>query len=201
MAEERTLGLVRATEPNAEDLSKEELQRRMDETRESLSQTVTEIKENVQNQVQAVKDTLDWREQFRKRPVAWSAGAMGVGFAVGYCIAATVKTDRNGRDWIDAEKSYVAQPVLTSHEKVDEGPGFFKRLADTPAYEKVKDEAGNLGNAFMQEVSNIAKQLILPAVIGSLRNFVGGHLPASSNVTQKDSGSSTYEPSLERDPA
>ena len=57
MAEERTLGLVRAQEQPADDLSKEDLQRRLDETRHSISETVTEIKETVQHQVQAVKDT------------------------------------------------------------------------------------------------------------------------------------------------
>ena len=45
------------------------------------------------NQVQAVKDTLDWREQFKKRPVAWCAGALGVGFSLGYCIANYAKDD------------------------------------------------------------------------------------------------------------
>src|SRR5215204_6579810 len=93
MAEERTLGVARTQERISEEPSKEELQRRMGEARDSISNTVTEIKETVANQVQAVKDTLDWREQFKKRPVAWSAAAMGVGFAVGYCIAAYTKGD------------------------------------------------------------------------------------------------------------
>src|SRR5215216_7969235 len=96
MAEERTLGLARAQDNAAEEPSKEELQRRMDEARDSISNTVTEIKETVANQVQAVKDTLDWREQFKRRPVIWSAGAMGVGFCVGYCVAAFVKGDDAG---------------------------------------------------------------------------------------------------------
>src|ERR1051326_926095 len=94
MAEERTLGLARAQETSsAEDPSKEELQRRMNQARDSISNTVTEIKETVANQVQAVKDTLDWREQFKKRPVVWSAAAMGVGFCTGYCITNYAKGD------------------------------------------------------------------------------------------------------------
>src|SRR6476661_9218023 len=94
MAEERTLGLARAQETSsAEEPSKEELQRRMKQARDSISNTVTEIKETVANQVQAVKDSLDWREQFKKRPVVWSAAALGVGFATGYCIAAYAKGD------------------------------------------------------------------------------------------------------------
>lgn len=97
MAEERNLATVRAAEPTDEDVTKEELQRRMEEARESITQTVTEIKDTVANQYQAVKETvteaLDWREQFRKRPIAFSVGALSVGFIVGYSIAGTFKGD------------------------------------------------------------------------------------------------------------
>ena len=216
MAEERTLGLARAQEQTSEEPSKEELQRRLDHTRDSISQTVTEIKETVANQVQAVKDTLDWREQFKKRPVAWSAGAFGVGFLVGCGIASAMQSedryynysaaiDRYG----DAEKSYAAQPVLgagpTSAASLGStpassygakagngshgGPGFFERMTNTPAYERVKDEAANIGNAVVQELANTAKQVVLPALMVSLRNFIGGHLPNAPK--------SKYEPSLD----
>ena len=197
MAEERTLGLARAQEYSSEDPSKEELQRRLDDTRDSISQTVMEIKETVANQVQAVKDTLDWREQFRRRPVAWSAGALGVGFLTGYCIANTFKGDDYRQysaaidRYQDETKSYAAQPVLGAHADYaaphtqsrsgngshDHGPGFFKRVSNTPAFERVRDEAGNIGNAVIQELSNTAKTVVLPALITSLRNFIGGHLP------------------------
>src|SRR6185436_14937940 len=93
MAEDRTLGLARAQEHSTEEPSKEELQRRLGEARDSITNTVSEIKETVANQVQAVKDTLDWREQFKKRPVVWSAAALGVGFWTGYCIANYAKGD------------------------------------------------------------------------------------------------------------
>src|SRR4026208_2134575 len=96
MAEERTLGLARAHEQTSEEPSKEELQRRLGEARDSITSTVTEIKETVASQVKAVKDTLDWREQFKRRPVAWSAAALGAGFATGYCIAAFAKGDDSG---------------------------------------------------------------------------------------------------------
>jgi hypothetical protein len=193
MAEERTLGLARAQEFSTEDPSKEELQRRLDETRDSISQTVTEIKETVANQVQAVKDTLDWREQFRKRPVAWSAGALGVGFLTGYCIAANIKGADYRRysaaidRYEDETRSYAAQPILGAHANYaaphksgngsHEGPGFFQRVTHTPAFERVRDEAGNIGNALVQELSNTAKTVVLPALITSLRNFIGGRLP------------------------
>jgi len=83
MAEERTLGLSVAREPSGENDSKEALQRRMEQARDSISNTVTEIKENVSQQYETVKEALDWREHFKKAPVAWSLGAAGVGFFCG----------------------------------------------------------------------------------------------------------------------
>lgn len=228
MAEERTLGLARAQELTAEEPSKQELQRRLDEARDSISHTVTEIKESVANQVQAVKETLDWREQFKKRPVVWSAGAMGVGFLVGYGLAAMAKGDGGTYSsaierYSDVSRSYAAQPILqaSAHSdsvkqgngERDEGPGFFEKLTSTPAYQKVKNEAGNLGEAFVQEIGKTAKQLVLPAVITSLRNFIGGYLPnaeagaaqssepssmrAESDRPRSGTGSS-YQPAMER---
>jgi hypothetical protein len=235
MAEERTLGLARAQEQTGEEPSKQELQRRLDEARDSISHTVTEIRETVANQVQAVKETLDWREQFRKRPVVWSAGAAGVGFLVGCGLAALVKGDSRDASsydrsyessdrYAEESKSYAAQPILQAaahtetfkqaNGKEHEGPGFFEKLTSTPAYQKVKDEAGNIGDAFVQEISKTAKQMVLPALITSLRNFIGGYLPntgtdtaaqppgsssmrAESDRARAGTGS-TYQPALER---
>ena len=207
MAEERALGLARAQDYTAEEPSKEALQRRAEEARDSISSTVTEIKETVANQVQAVKDTLDWREQFKKRPVAWSAAALGVGFCTGYCIANYAKGDsddyRSAIDrYGDESKQYTAQSLANTagsiaprldNGKHDTGPSFFQKVTNTPAFERVRDEAGNIGDAFVQELSKTAKTVVLPALIMSLRNFIGDHLP---NAEKRPS----YQPELERNP-
>ncbi len=105
MAEERNVGLARATDtPEADDeATKAELQRRMEEARESITQTVTEIKDTVTNQYQQVResisDTLDWREQFRRRPVEFSLGALGVGLLLGYGVGAAFAGYRDGDDY------------------------------------------------------------------------------------------------------
>src|SRR6185295_12024427 len=115
MAEERNLGLARARETSDDDPSKEALQRRMDEARDSITNTVTEIKDNVAQQYETVKDALDWREHFKKQPVAWSLGAAGVGFFVGYGIAACVKNyveDEDAYEYGSTRRSYASQPVL-----------------------------------------------------------------------------------------
>jgi ElaB/YqjD/DUF883 family membrane-anchored ribosome-binding protein len=228
MAEERTLGLARAHDEVAEEPSKEELQRRLGEARDSITNTVTEIKETVANQVQAVKDTLDWREQFKKRPVAWSAAAAGVGFALGYCIANYAKSDGAAYEsaidrFSEESKQYASRSLVGSGAPMptpgmqvkqgngshESGPGFFQKVANTHAFERVRDEAGNIGDAFVQELSKTAKSVVLPALITSLRNFIGDHLPnAEKRASQAPSmqrdqqsrqgTSSTYQPSLER---
>ena len=218
MAEERTLGLARAQEFTTGEPSKEELQRRMETARDSISNTVTEIKETVANQVQAVKDTLDWREQFKKRPVAWCAGALGVGFSLGYCIANYAKGDEENYGYSSAidrygeesDRYHAAQsqslPGATMSPQVgvrtrdgngshDSGPGFFQKVANTHAFERVKDEAGNIGDAIVQELSKTAKTVVLPALMVSLRNFIGDYLP---NVGKQES--KAYQPVLERNP-
>jgi len=190
MAEERTLGLARAEERTSGEPSKEELQRRLGEARDSISSTVTEIKETVANQVKAVKDTLDWREQFKRRPVAWSAAALGVGFCTGYCIASYAKGDDDGYHYAEAPARPLTQARIDNgnHES---GPSFFQKVVHTQAFEKVRDEAGNIGDAVVQELSKTAKNVVLPALITSLRNFIGDHLP---NVQKQQ----TYQPSMER---
>jgi len=219
MAEERTLGLARAQEQSSEDLSKEELQRRLNEARGSISNTVTEIKESVANQVQAVKETLDWREQFKKRPIAWTAGAAGVGFLVGYGVTALVKGDDSyserysdrysdyGYGGVSSAAQSFASPSSRSSinegagyqqasmkhtggngRGEDNGPGLFERLTSTPAYEKVRNEAGSVAESLMQELSNTAKTVVVPALIKSVKDFLGGYLPG---MDKQDSQSRT----------
>src|SRR4051794_28072621 len=109
MAQERNLGTARAADTTStDDRTKAELQRQMDEARDSISNTVNEIKDTVTNQYQYVKssvsEALDWREQFKKRPIAWSAGALSVGFLLGYVVAGAVKGDEeSGFDYAAGE--------------------------------------------------------------------------------------------------
>src|ERR1700687_2710404 len=180
MAEERTLGLVRAHDTRGDELSKEQLQRRMDETRDSISQTVTEIKDTVVHQYEAVKDTisetLDWREQFKKQPVAWSVGAVGGGFITGYGLAAIIKGPNtgNGNGYDRHEDLYdypasPAPPAATGHRRGAEapeeesGPGLLERIQETQAFRRVRSEAASVGNHFVDEVSKTAQEVLLPA--------------------------------------
>jgi hypothetical protein len=185
MAEERTLGIARAQDRArdnwGDEPSKEELQRRMDEARDSITNTVSEIKENVAQQVETVKDALDWREHFKKSPVAWSLGAAGVGFFVGYGIAACVRgesDDYNAGGPTTYERLYGDQvrtpaiPAIQGNGEND-GPGMLERFKETSAYERLSREAGTLGDRFIEELSTTAQAVVLPLLLNKIKGWIG----------------------------
>src|SRR6185295_9202361 len=193
MAEERTLGLARAPEREEESPSKEALQRQMELARDSISNTVEEIKDNVTQQYESVKDALDWREHFKKRPVAWSLGAAGAGFFVGYGIAAAIKGDASSTDSyspsIPTPQTFPAQPVygdtmsrtqLKSNGK-DSGPGMLERFKETSAYERLSQEAGALGDRLVEELSATAQAVVLPALLKKIKGWIGVDLSAKND--------------------
>jgi hypothetical protein len=52
----------------------------------------------------------------------------------------------------------------------------------------------------VQELSKTAKTVVLPALITSLRNFIGDHLPNAEKREEQrpEQRSTSYQPSLER---
>ena len=210
MAEERTLGLARARDENWEEPSKETLQRRMEETRDSISTTVTEIKENVVQQYENVKDALDWREHFKRQPLAWSLGAAGVGFFVGYGIAAALSSDdldeihyasaparALNAPPVSRQMMSAASSQTTPENGKDEGPGMLERFRETSAYERLSKEAGALGDRLVEELSTTAQQVVLPALLTKIKNWIGLDL-SEKPASMQPEGHRSYEPSLGR---
>jgi len=247
MAEETTLGTARAPETDTiadDDLTKAELQRRMDEARESITQTVSEIKDTVTTQYQNVRETisqsLDWREQYRRRPVAFSVGALGVGLLVGYSVGGAFAGDdtelperyyeSEGDDYdtddinvrTPTERSYASQAIVggaygstayaqppdarsrevqpdapslrpsyssgyeaapTSAES--EKPGLFERFKETQAFDRLQSEVSTLGSRAVEELSKTAQSVVLPALLGKLKDMIGIDLSTQREVAQR----------------
>lgn len=258
MAEETNLGTARAPETDTttadDDLTKAELQRRMDEARESITQTVSEIKDTVTTQYQNVRETitqsLDWREQYRRRPVAFSVGALGVGLIVGYSVGGAFggdselperyyESEGDNYDTDDiqvrtpAEHSYASQAIVggaygstasmptTPQSKASydepqarpsyssgyeaslghggsssssstalsstepEKPGLFERFKDTQAYDRLQAEVATLGSRAVEELSKTAQSVVLPALLGKLKDMIGIDLSTQREVAQR----------------
>jgi hypothetical protein len=237
MAENTTLATAPAAyTPDDEEATKEELQRRMEEARETITQTVTEIKDTVANQYQSVRETisetLDWREQFRKRPIAWSVGALSVGLLVGYGIAGAIKGERDeregypsydetdvwnvgtplasaGRKASGPARSYASQAITggaygsteysqsaagdesqpsahgmlsvapeSSSSEVAEveqpsGPSLYERFKETKAFDRLQDEVSKLGDRFIEQLSTVGQEVVLPALFAKIKELVG----------------------------
>jgi len=222
MAEERTLGLARArdtVETIDEQPSKEELQRRMEEARDSITNTVTEIKDNVAQQYESVKDALDWREHFKRQPVAWSLGAAGVGFFVGYGIAAAIRGEDEEEIHYGSSRAYsLSAPSLSAPQQIgdklgnaltresgaksngkDDGPGLLERFRETSAYDRLSQEAGALGDRLVEELSTTAQQVVLPALLKKVKNWIGLDLSSRTpSMASNPKGLSSYEPATSR---
>lgn len=204
MVEERTLELERIDDSSGqlskvdEDSSKDELQHRMEVARSSISNTVDEIKDSVVNQYESVKEsvskTLDWHEQVKKRPVAWSAGAAGAGFLVGYGLAAVVKgptkipVESYGDGQLRRATGYAPRAsqsnVGASPKNEAPGPsgsGLIQRMKETPAYDRVRSEAGVIGNHVVDEISKQATEVLVPAAMAWIGGWLGKMLPAKVN--------------------
>jgi len=199
----------------------------MDEARESISQTVTEIKDTVVHQYESVKDTisetLDWREQFKKRPVAWTAGALGAGFIAGYGLTAIVKGNGNecAHEHHDYQPSvphaYAGQAIIgpaasraeTTYE--EKSPGLIKRVQETEAFDRLRTEASSMGNRLVSEVSKTAQEVLLPAAVGLVRGWLEGLVSSKASSSRQQvqgsqvaggvaqqSNRSQYQPVTER---
>jgi ElaB/YqjD/DUF883 family membrane-anchored ribosome-binding protein len=209
MAEERTLGIARArdtVQTSDDEPSKEELQRRMEEARDSITNTVTEIKDNVAQQYENVKDALDWREHFKRQPVAWSLGAAGVGFFVGYGIAAALTSDDDDIPYASAAYSGTVQrparreltgEIAKANGK-DDGPGLLERFKETSAYDRLSQEASALGDRLVEELSSTAQKVVLPALLAKIKNWIGLDLSDKSASMKSQEPRSSFETATSR---
>ena len=298
MAEERNLATARATEATdeAEDPTKAAYQRQMEQARESITQTVAEIKDTVTTQYQNVRETisqsLDWREQYRRRPLPFTLGAVGVGLLVGYSVGGAVFGDED-EDELD-ERYYEAQgeydesyasesapraaagaygslayaaspasapygsssPNAPTADSINEasaayqrsgagrsgseerresfraaalgslegsagqagtpsydvggearpsyssgyesstalaapqpeepsGPSLFERFKETQAYDRLQREVEQLGARAVEELSKTAQNVVLPALLGKLKDMIGLDLSTQREVAQR----------------
>jgi len=200
MADERSLGVARARE-SGEESSSLDLEHRMDEARESITDAVSEINEASVNQDDSVADhnagVSGWDEHLRKHPIAFGLGALGVGLLVGYGLAGIIEgEDESDSDPEDIHEAHVqieggGPSAFTDHHsyaaharavaRVDEDdsalrehkPGIIGRFKETRAYDRLHEEVSDLGSRFVDGLADTARSVVLPAIIGTIREFIG----------------------------
>lgn len=65
------------------------------------------------------------------------------------------------------------------------GPGLFERFKTTQAYDKLTNEVSNLGNRVVDELSHTAQAVVLPMVLGKLKDAIGIDLSEQKRVAER----------------
>lgn len=220
MAEERDLTIYddtlnaigTETDESAAEPTKEELHQRMEQARDSISQTVNELKDTVSTRVEEISGDisrrLDWREYVMERPITFSVAALVAGFAVGALLGGGGEpypiSRRELYSETDSDEFYEAAGV-SRPKKVRTGPSLYQKVTDSEAFQRLQTEAEKVGERLIDEAVAVGNEMIVPAVIGKLREVIEEIIPAEktppsslkSTSPSGESFSSKTEPTAE----
>jgi hypothetical protein len=74
---------------------------------------------------------------------------------------------------------------LASQASEPEGPGIFARFKETKAYDRLQEEVSTLGDRVVDELSKTAQTVILPAILGKLKDMIGIDLGTQREVAKR----------------
>jgi hypothetical protein len=60
-----------------------------------------------------------------------------------------------------------------SNTAEEEKPGIYARFKETRAYDKLQEEVSSLGDRFIEELSNVGRSVVLPALFGKIKEMFG----------------------------
>ena len=63
--------------------------------------------------------------------------------------------------------------------------GMIDKFKETKAYDRLQDEIASLGDRFVEELSTTAKNVVLPALLGKLKDLIGIDLSMQREVAQR----------------
>lgn len=146
--------------------------------------------------VKGVAADSDWRTAVGQRPLAWSLGALGVGLLTGCAVSDACKRpkgNRYRRRSAPARSLAQAPRPLTDEHRSAKTPATRpepdEEVASSAAPDPLRQELENLRNRFIAELSMIAHQVLLPAVISGLREaLVSDQRAARARTVSHDAG-------------
>lgn len=169
----------------AEHLSSQELQRRLDETRSSITSTVWEIKRTMadeyENVRESVSETLDWRTQVGRYPIAFSLGALTLGFLLGAGAKYVVEGERPHNGHIRRpEVEAIAGGTVT-------GGTLVRSIEHSELYNQVTHGLSDIANHLVNELVRVGRDVLIPSLVARLQHRVapeaeeheGSHIPGA----------------------
>lgn len=128
---------------------------------------------------ESARGALDWRAQINEHPLAFSAGAMVAGLAIGYCIAGTFSGESRERS-VDNPSGISAQQTSYASGSQDwpmaeesNKPGLIEKFKTTQAFDRLQAEVSKLGDRLVSELSRVGQEVVLPALTGKIAELVG----------------------------
>ncbi|MDT5296198.1 MAG: hypothetical protein QOJ76_3078 [Acidobacteriota bacterium] len=84
-------------------------------------------------------------------------------------------------------QGFASQTSAAPEEEEEEpkGPGIFERFRETKAYDKLQSELSTLGERFVEELSRTAQVVVVPALLGKLKDLIGIDLSTQREVAQR----------------
>lgn len=140
---------------------------------------------------------LDWRAQINEHPLAFSAGAMVAGLAVGYCLADALSgesRERSANDLSGISEQHSAYASGDQDWPMPEGsnkPGLIEKFKQTQAFDRLQDEVSKLGDRLVSELSRVGREVVLPALTGKITELVGADASSQQPGGQSDRAQGT----------
>jgi hypothetical protein len=78
-----------------------------------------------------------------------------------------------------------APQELASQASEPEGPSLLARFRETKAYDRLQEEVSTLGDRVVDELSKTAQTVILPAILGKLKDLIGIDLGTQREVAKR----------------
>jgi hypothetical protein len=127
---------------------------------------------------------FNWRDEVKQRPLAWSLGALGVGLLAGCAVSRSFKKklrEDQGKPEVlpSVPHSDAARPIIGERLSATTAAQKAALLKTEPrkpepvkghaAADRLHQELVSLRDRFIDELSNLAHQVLLPALISKIR--------------------------------
>lgn len=168
MAERRS-SLEQRADKSLDELSEVELRQQLEMRRQLMSQRIAGIRETMKEEYvttrEAVEDALDYRNYVRRNPMAFSAGALGAGFLIGYLFHNRKRAALAVGGTLTAARSHEA--------------GFIER---SQIVQQLGSGLAEIATHFVHELTSLGRNELVPMLVDKIKNRVAPEMGTSSST-------------------
>lgn len=163
--------------------SPELLQAQLEQTRESISKTVTEIQNTMTTEYNTVKtnlsEKLDWRQQVREHPLAFSLGALALGLLVGRGLSSNMMSSDVDND----DEFFGGESMAPAKSHSGRTSKIVSSVRHSNAFHQVADGLSTVMSELVNELVKVGREQVIPNVVGKVSTSLGVENPTSGSST------------------